>query len=257
MRIHGRAYDENDLVALAQDLEAIDALSMRIEPLARIVEAFIRRDASFFAGRVVGLSCDDGSDFDFHDLDHPIAGRQRSVLSVLREHHARTGFGAHITSFVIASPQARGELDRTCMIGRGWWNDAWWQQAVRSGYMHVGNHSWDHNHDTLPAGDRPRGGFTCIDSEALAEQEIGEAARYLKLRAPNPGAALFAYPYGESNDFLREDYLPRHSRELRLAAAFGTRAEPLHLHSPRWDLPRFVFGRDWASPSGLESILRA
>lgn len=259
MRIHGNAYADNDLVALAADLETIKAAGKRVEPLARIVDALLARDEHFFRQHIVGLSCDDGPDFDFHDLDHPQAGRQRSVLNVLKDYAARHGPRPHITSFVIVSPEAREELDRACMIGRGWWNDGWWQDAVASGHMHIGNHSWDHNHDALPAsfGDWPRGSFRVVDHEAFADHQIARASTFLHMRGPNPGAALFAYPYGESNAYLQEDYLPRRAETLGLRAAFGTTAAAVEIGSPRWDLPRFVCGRDWTSPGGLREILGA
>jgi hypothetical protein len=158
---------------------------------------------------------------------------------------------------VIVSPEARFELDRCCMIGRGWWNDGWWPHAVASGYMHLANHSWDHNHDALPPrfGGGARGTFATIDNDAKAEHQIGQGAAYLRRTAPNPGCALFAYPYGESNEFLRESYLPRRAGSLGLKAAFGTRPEHVRVDSERRDLPRYVFGRDWTDPAGLEAIL--
>ena len=258
MRIHGRSYEQNDLVALAQDLEVIDALSLRIEPLARIVEAFLRRDTAFFAAGVVGLSCDDGSDFDFHDLDHPVAGRQRSVLGVLRDHHRRGGSRPHITSFVVASPDARRELDRSCMLGLGWWRDDWWADAVASGFMDVANHSWDHNHETLPKHlcvGVETGTFRNIDSRRLADLQILQARKYILARASNPGARLFAYPYGDANAYLIREYFERHGRGLH--AAFGDTARPMTVASPRWYLPRYICGRDWRAPEQLREILRA
>jgi hypothetical protein len=89
MHISGNAYGENDLVALASDLETIASAGYRIEPLVRIVEALVTGDSAFFQKQIIGLSCDDGPDFDFHDLDHPTAGPQRSVLNILRDHGAR------------------------------------------------------------------------------------------------------------------------------------------------------------------------
>jgi hypothetical protein len=180
MRIHGNEPETNDIVALRHDLRLLARRGVRVLPLAQIVEG-LAGDARFADQvDVVGLSCDDGGDFDFHDIEHPIHGPQRSVLAVLREEGA---ISAHITSFVIVSPEARAELDRSCMAGRGWWTDGWWQSAVSSGHMHVANHSWDHNHDALPAsfdhGVR-RGTFASIDSFALAELEVAAARRFLQ-----------------------------------------------------------------------------
>lgn len=258
MRIGGADRAGNDLVALADDLDFLLEGGWTVLPLVEIVDRWLADPHAFEGGRVVGLTCDDGGDFDFRDLPHPAWGVQRSAFNALRDAHARHGIRPHLTTFVIVSPEARRELDRTCMIGRGWWSDDWWAEAAASGYMHVASHSWDHNHETLPesfAHGVARGTFATIDTEPLAAIEIDRAQDYLGTRAPNAGRALFAYPYGESNPWLRDDYLPRHAARLGLRAAFGTRPEPITPSSPRWDLPRYVHGRDWDSREGLEAIL--
>ena len=76
---------------------------------------------------------------------------------------------------MIVSPSARARLDETCLIGKGWWNDDWWSPAIASGLLEIGSHSWDHNHDTLPAGEFAgvgRGTFDSIVSDALADYEV-------------------------------------------------------------------------------------
>lgn len=260
MKIHGCEYANNDLVALAADLEEIHRCGYRIVPLRTVIDTWLTRPS--FAGddKMVALSCDDGGDFDFFDLPHPTAGPQRSVLNSLRDFRARNpGAGAHITSFVIASPEARRELDRTCMIGKGWWTDSWWRDAIASGLMHIGNHSWDHNHDTLPERFRhgvASGTFSSISTQRLADLEIRCARDFLCEGAPNPGNALFAYPYGESNDYLTGDYFPRFAGELGIVAAFTDCPGYLGPESHRWKIPRFMFGRDWRSSEQLRDILR-
>jgi polysaccharide deacetylase len=259
MKIHGTSYAENDLVALASDLETIAGCGYRILPLRELTRRWLRQDGLPDDGKVVALSCDDGADFDFHDLPHPTAGAQRSVLNILRDFRTRRPEAApHITSFVIASPQARLELDRTCMIGRGWWNDEWWRDAVASGLMHIANHSWDHNHDALPerfAHGVARGTFKSIATRELADLEIRQAQEFLRSRVPHEGNGLFAYPYGEANDYLAQEYFPRFAAGLGIDAAFSDVAGYITADCERWRLPRFVFGRDWTSGAGLERIL--
>lgn len=259
MKIHGTGYAENDLAALAADLEAIAARGLRIVPLAELVRRWRAEPRALEARGLVALSCDDGGDFDFHDLPHPTAGMQRSVLNILRDFHARHPRATpHITSFVIASPEARVELDRSCMIGRGWWNDTWWREAAASGLMDIGNHSWDHNHEGLPerfSHGVERGRFGTIATRVLADAEIRVAQDFLKERVPNAGNALFAYPYGHHNAYLVDEYFPRFGDALGLEAAFSDAPEYLSATSHRWKLPRFVFGRDWDSPEGLARIL--
>jgi len=261
MHIDGNEYATNDVRALAADLEQLSDAGFRVLPLHTVVSAWLEGRQGELAGRVVALTCDDGSDFDFADLPHPGAGMQRSVLNTLRDFRARhpgRQEALHITSFVIVSPEARTALDRTCMIGKGWWNDAWWKDAIASGLMHIGNHSWDHNHEALPEsfsqGVR-RGTFTTVATEALADHEIRQAAEYLRARAPNPGIELFAYPYGESNPYLAGEYFPRHGEALGIRAAVTDRAGFLEDATSRWEIPRFMCARDWTTPEELQAIL--
>jgi hypothetical protein len=260
--IHGTNYGDNELVALASDIEQITRSGIRIMPLSTIVDLWLTSPHVLEAHPTVAITCDDGSDFDYHDLPHPVAGHQRSVLNILRDFRAGP-YGSlqrtlSATSFVIVSPSARARLDETCLIGRGWWNDDWWPPAIASGLMEIASHSWDHNHDTLSAGafaGVERGTFDSIASEALADYQIAAATSYLMRRANNPGASLFAYPYGKSNEFLVRDYLPRRAAAIGLKAAFTDEPEPLHRASNRWELPRYVSRRDWKSPLELKRIL--
>ena len=70
-------------------------------------------------------------------------------------------------------------------------------------------------------------------------------------------AGLLAYPYGETNEYLVRDYLPRHVGEHRLRAAFGTLPEPVGKTSERWDLPRFVCGHHWGSVEEFAALMKA
>jgi peptidoglycan/xylan/chitin deacetylase (PgdA/CDA1 family) len=259
--IAGNDYANNDLVAFADDIEQIVANGFRIRPLSRIVDDWLEAPQRLESAPVVALTCDDGSDFDFRDLPHPVAGNQRGILNILRDFHERPGrdpVAISATSFVIVSPGARRRLDQTCLIGKGWWNDDWWRPALATGLMEIGNHSWDHNHESLDEGDSPgvaRGTFTTIATEELADYQIAQASDHLSRFAPNPARGLFAYPYGEMNEFLVKDYFPRRGSRLGIKAAFSDEAGPLHRDSNRWALPRYVCRRDWRSPSELRGIL--
>ena len=258
MVINGNAYAENHLRAFAADLDTVTEAGFRILPLREVIQAWLEGRGESLQD-AVAFCVEDGTDFDAEDLDHPTAGRQRSVLHALQDFAARRpGTKAHATSFVIASPEARAALDRACMLGQGWWSDRWWREAVASGLMHIANHSWDHHHEALPEsfslGAR-RGTFATIDTVERADHEIRQAALHLRAAVANPGTELFAYPYGEANDFLADDYLPRQSRELGLRAAFTDRPGFLEEQSDRWRVPRFMFGRDWKSPAELRALL--
>ncbi len=261
MHVAGPGYPVNDHVAFARDLETLDALGLQVVPLAAIADALVAGRLAELRG-CVGLSMDDGSDFDFHDLPHPAWGPQRGMLGILRDFRARHGAGAqprlHATSFAIVSPEARRELDRTCMIGCRWWNDGWWRTAEASGLMAVESHSWDHNHGSLErtATSAPRGGFAVRD-EQEAEIEVGHAAERLRALRGRGGPVLFAYPYGAADEFLARDWLPRRAAGLGIHAAFGAeRSGPVTAQSSRWAIPRYVFRDDWKDAGELEALLR-
>jgi peptidoglycan/xylan/chitin deacetylase (PgdA/CDA1 family) len=265
MNVHGNDYGRNDHVALAADLEHLTREGFEIRPLHRIVDALLGGPDALEGRRIAGVSCDDGPDFDYRDLDHPSWGPQRSVLNLLRdfrERHPGAQPMLHVTAFVIVSPEARTVLDRTCMVGRGWWNDDWWAPAAATGLMGIGNHSWDHNHESFADPARPeekRGTFLAIDTFDAAERQVAQADRYLRAKAPNPSAGLFAYPYGEANAFLAERYLPEYSDRAasgdRLHAAFTTQLGYVSRGCDPWRLPRFTCGLDWKSPDDLQRIL--
>ena len=259
INISGNDYADNDHVALAADLRALQRDGWLIVPLAQVVAGLIGEADPAGLERTVALSFDDGAWFDWHDLDHPSCGPQRGFAGILRDFVAATGAAVHATSFVIVAPQARAILDRTCLIGRGWWDDQWWPLAQREGLIAIENHSWDHNHDTLPQTvqrDGRSGTFRSIETWAEADAEIRAAADWLDaLLAPHRGS-LFAFPYGESNDYLVHEYLPRFGHQHRLRAAFGTSPAPVTLHATRWNLPRYVCGQHWRSPEEFERLLR-
>jgi peptidoglycan/xylan/chitin deacetylase (PgdA/CDA1 family) len=251
-------YAGNDHVALAEDLRVIRRAGRRIVPLAAVVDALLGEAPASQVEDAVAITFDDGSWFDWHDLEHPTCGPQRGFAGILRDFAAETGAAVHATSFVIVSPEARAVLDRTCLIGRGWWGDEWWPQAQREGLIAIESHSWDHNHATLPTTaqrEQRKGTFHTIDAYADADAEIRRASDWLDRHCAPHRTSLFAYPYGESNDYLVREYLPLHAAEHRLRAAFGTAPEPVTAASARWDLPRYVCGQHWRDPRELERLL--
>lgn len=263
MSIHGNEYHDNHLKALASDLRQLTGAGFKIVAIRSVIDAWLDNRGAELDAKWVALSCDDGADFDYLDLPHPTAGVQRSVFNVLRDFAAQNkGLQdeLNVTSFVIASPEARAALDSACMIGKGWWTDGWWPDATRSGLVHIGSHSWDYNHEALPPAISQsvrRGTFLTINSLGLADHEIRQASEFLRRHAPNPGTGLFAYPYGEANHYLTHEYFPRYGAELGIRAAFTARADFLEPGCSRWEVPRFFFGRDWTTPAELDAILEA
>lgn len=260
IHVLGRTTADNDHVALAADLERLTALGRQIVPLASVVDALDGVQAPAALADCVAISFDDGAWFDWYDLDHPTVGHTRGMAGILRDHRAATGALVHATSFVIASRAARAALDRTCMVGRGWWSDEWWPDAAREGLIAIESHSVDHNHETLPetAASRlgkSRGGFAMIDDDASANAEIAAASAEIDALIPGQRTSLFAYPYGEANRYLIDEYFPNHRPRHRLRAAFTTEPAPVASGANRWALPRYVCGRDWKNPDELEALL--
>ena len=259
--ISGSDYAANDHVALRTDLDLLADAGWTIWPLHRLVETCVLGSAAP-APKSIALTLDDGTDFDFVDLVHPHHGLQRSMCNILHDHlSADTARQPHLhaTAFVVVSPEARSELDRKSMIGAQWWGDAWWQPAIASGLMGIANHSWDHNHPLVsssPSSERARGTFASIDNFAAAEREVARAAEHIRRVAANPAEKLFAYPYGEANQYLAEEYFPLHGERIGVDAAFTSRGEPITESSDRWRLPRYTCGQHWKTPGELRGLLR-
>jgi len=258
--VAGSDYSGNDHVALATDLAMFSRLGWRVVPLQWVVDQRLgRTDRDLH--RCLALTCDDGTDLDFRDVDYPQIGTQRGFLNILRDAQA-TAAGTqpdlHMSTFVIADPLARTRMDRDCLHDLGWMNEDWWAPAAQGGLLGIECHSWDHNHPVM-AGDDPagliRGDFHQIASPQLAQRQIDQALDYINKRIAPRRCRFFAYPYGHASEFLAGDYLPANGARLGLDAAFGVGAEPVTGTSTVWNLPRYVCGPDWKSPDGLRLIL--
>lgn len=255
--INGMDYHNNDHVALAADLKLINQLGLRIIPLQQLVDWHLGLAPDSSVENAAVLTCDDGSGFDFYDIEHPNYGLQISFFSLLKTHQAATGRPACMTTFVIVSPEARVILDEKCLIGQGWWGDDWWQQAQDSGLMHIANHSWDHNHGVLENLNVNDDSFEHIDNQKLCDQQIRQAQNHLHQHfGEDYQCEFFAYPYGNYSHYLRYDYLPKHGAKIGLKAAFTTESKHVSKNSQTWALPRYVCNSDWKNTTALEKILR-
>jgi hypothetical protein len=248
----------NDHTALRADLEALTRAGVRVVPLRRVADALEgQADADTLNGTVC-LSFDDGCDFDVLDMDYPGHGLQRSFLGIMRDFQARFGPEAqpelHATAFVIASEAARKVIDARSLFGKGWISDHWWRQAEAAGLLAIENHGWDHNHPDLAPADQDRGGFTSIDSAEACRVQVELAAETIAERSGRR-PELFAYPFGESSAYIREQYFPQFAHRHGCRAALGTKPGPVTAASDRWNLPRYVCGRDWTTPEGLLKLL--
>src|SRR5665213_399645 len=258
----GLTYGTNDHIALAEDLKVIRSCGFRVVPVHKIVDAVIG-SALPPAGNCVGITFDDGVDFDYLDVVRPELGLLKSFARVLREPVRCARQWTYwprptAVSFVIASPAARRTLDRTCIAGLGEWTDSWWRAAHEGGVLQIANHSWDHTHsslDTVAQRDQIKGTFMDIDTWGDADRQIRQAEDYIEGTLGRPSARLFAVPYGCSVEYPHREYLPDFVSQHRQRACFETGGEYVTLQSNRWRLPRFTFGEHWKAPEDLVRIL--
>ena len=260
LNARGRTYETNDHVALERDLIALKTHGFRVLGLSTLVDWFVAGELDQrVAGRTCAITFDDGVLHDFVDFYHPDQGLLKSfarILSDAAEAHLQGWEAVPVTSFVIASPEARAILDVECIAGRNQWHDDWWQEAIDHHNFDIGNHSWNHTHPTLSEVQKEpetAGNFFCIDSPERAKQQVLDAERYLEMKLGESRSRLFAYPYGHVPDYLRDEFFP--AQEERFKAAIATGGDYFCQLSSRWAIPRFVCGEDWKTPSDFEAIL--
>lgn len=260
--VFANEYGKNDHVSLARDLRTIQAMGKRIIGLGQLLDWLLGEGNEAAIENGVCLTFDDGCDFDVFDLDFSGHGIQRSFLNILKDFQAEFGIDAQpdlqATSFVMAGPEARAEMDRRSLFGRSWISDGWWAPVQAKGLIDIQNHSWDHNHPDVTDPTHPekiRGRFDVIDSFEACELQVRKASEYIGRRAGKEQAELFAYPYGQSSRYLREIYFPRFTDRHHTRAAFGCDAGAVTRDSNRWNLPRFICIRDWKTPDQFRQLL--
>jgi len=256
--IAGNETRNNDHVALAADLEALHAAGCRFVSLATLVDTVFAGGEQASHAPLVCLTFDDGCDYDVRSLEFPGHGVQPGLLQIMEDFAERHGKaaqpGLHATSFVIASPEARRQIDGKSLFGSGHMSDDWWKKADAHPMMAIGNHGWDHNHPDLEEEHYPRGGFEQVNSAGHCHQQVVQAAEYIA-RQTGRSPRFFAYPFGESSAYIREEYFPIRRDEHGCLAAIGTDPGMVSAKSDRWNLPRFVCGRDWSAPAELLAVL--
>lgn len=263
--IAGRGYESNDHVAFASDLETLTRAGARIVPAARIAQALGAGEIDGSGETLAALTFDDGPVFDVRDFVHPEFGAQRSFREAMLDFRRRHGERAQpelcATSFVIASPEARHAMETSPECGYtfldDWLSEAWWGAAAEEGVVAIGNHSWDHVHPAparIATRGQERGSFARVDNAGDADSEIRAASDYINARVAGR-CRLFAFPYGDVNDYLVGDYLPRHRAEHGMEAAFGTGGRAVAPDDSIWNIPRIVCGHHWRDPDGLRAFL--
>lgn len=268
----GSDYPRNDHIALAVDLELIAGLGCEIASLDSLVDAFFGRasdPARDDRRTLVAITFDDGPIYDFEGFTHPQFGRQRGFLGIMRDFVSKHGevrrHKLNATSFVIASRDARRIIEKTydaayTFVGPGAMTDEWWGPAIETGFISIANHSWDHLHPALPRvahSRQARADFTQVLTVEDADAQIADAARVIAAQTKGRNAPYFAFPFGQYNAFLVQEYLPKNAERLGLRAAFTDEPKPITGRESRWCLPRYICGHHWKTPSQLAAILKA
>ena len=265
-------YHLNDHIALPLDLVSITRAGYRIVPLDRLVDRLLAlqeeraADAPDEPG-YVAITFDDGPVYDLDDFRHPVLGWQRGFVGVMQD-FLDTAAGERqpelsATSFVIASPEARRVMQTTfdreyTYLGADSMGDGWWERAVATGLLSIGNHSWDHLHPALERvahSRQARADFSQVQTIEDADAQILAAARFIAERTRGHAAPYFAYPFGHHNAFLTAEYLPHRGAAAGLRAAFTTEPRPVARDDDVWALPRYTCGHHWKSPAELAVLL--
>jgi peptidoglycan/xylan/chitin deacetylase (PgdA/CDA1 family) len=252
--IAGTDTSNNDHVALAADLDALHAAGAGFISLYDLVNGLFYGAALPSDRPLVCLTFDDGCDFDYKTLDFPGFGVQTGFLQIMeqfvRQHGESAQPGLHATSFVIADPGARQLIDQKSLFGKGHMSDHWWHDADKHPLMTIANHGLDHNHPDLEDIRYARGGFEVIDKYEFCHEQVVLAGELIEQKT-GLYPEFFAYPFGESSAYMRDEYFPDHQAQHQSLAAIGTEAGLISETSNHWNLPRFVCGRDWSTPAGL------
>lgn len=250
----------HDYQVLPEILDRAAALKLPILPLLALAKALQDQTMAQLPQRSLYLSFDDGQDMDFVDVDHPVHGPQPSFARLLQEAELRHSPSQplHATSFVIASPLARAQIQEKEMLGYPWMSDRWWNPAVASGRFHIANHSYDHlsaSADPVKQRDGVRGDFSSIAHYDDANWQIRKARELIHFICPNPGAApgssLFCYPYGHTSRYLLDHYWPKFPHEHGSIGAVTCEPALVRPDTNRFAIPRFVMGMHWNDPTEL------
>ena len=257
----GDSYATDDHIALAADLRAIYRLGFRVVPLDWVVEALLGEREPI--AKAVALTCDDGVDLDWIDADHPTYGRRRSFANIIRDFVAETGERdppVEMTSFVVASPTTRKELEVACLAGLDWWNDTWWRDAERE----------RRDEDREPqlrsraSAGRPRRAARPAERRLQARRYVrrlrGAGGRRIRVHRRSDRAARRATSRIRTDrrrSTCATTYLPSAARRSACAPPSRSTMPTSTVESDRWYLPRFTHGAsDTSTLEDLERILR-
>jgi peptidoglycan/xylan/chitin deacetylase (PgdA/CDA1 family) len=258
--ISGNEYQSNDHVALHHDLEILNNLGYQVIPARWLVDWLTGCKNLDQSGRYVVITFDDGASLDFHDWVHPEHGFQKSFFNILKDfsdQHPKQQPNVHASCFVIASRQARKNIQDKALAGHPLLGDEWWIDAENTSLLSIENHSWDHNHSACEETAQKSGTtgrFDVIDSYKECDIEVRQASEFIQ-EIVGEKQLLFAYPWGQYNEYLAHEYFPQFRNEHKAQAAFIVEPEHVNLQTNRWLIPRYVCGEHWRSQEQLADII--
>ena len=256
--VTGNSYAENDHIALESDLYALHRNGYLILPLATIAKWLHgATDISHLGTRLIGISCDDGVDTDYISRDYLGFGPQKSFHDILASFIQEVGQTnqphAHITAFVIASEKARRAIESHSLQSERLLDDAWWKAANEHSIFSIENHSLDHRHPALYP--EAEANFHSIVDVDEANHQIISAKTEIESIIQSH-TELFCYPWGHSNDFLVQQFMPNQGKQSGIIGAFTCDGEHTDINTNPWSIPRYVCGYHWRSPKQfVEKIL--
>lgn len=257
--ITGNVYQQNDHIAFESDLYTLHQAGFTIVPLLWIAEWLNgQRELESLGDKLIGLSCDDGLDLDYKDGHYFDFGPQRSLYHILKDFVTDVGSNnqphAHLTSFVIACPEARKKIDDVSLNSHQLLNHDWWHSAANDELMAIENHGWDHRHpDIYPT---EQANFLSVTDPSTAEKQITQAKVWIENQITPEKCTQFAYPWGHTNEFLLNEFMPIHAKQSGIIAAYTCGAEHVTANCNPYSIPRYVCGFNWKSPKQLLQIIK-
>lgn len=256
--ITGNVYQLNDHIAFENDLYTLHHAGYQIVPLLWIAQWLHgERDLSALGNRIIGLSCDDGLDLDYKNGRYFDFGPQRSFYHILKDFVADVGQinqpHAHLTSFVIACQEARKKIDDVSLNSHQLLNHDWWQSAANDDLMAIENHGWDHRHpDIYPT---EHANFISVEDEDTATKQVIQAKNLIERHILPQKTTQFAYPWGHTNEFLLNEFMPKQAQQAGITAAYTCGAEHVTVDCNPYNIPRYVCGFNWKSPKQLLALI--
>ena len=265
--------DDTDVLAFERDAGILREEGYVLRPLLEVVYWRLGIwSGDRLPAKVAAISFDDGFDRDWMSgipsleryPDYPCPG-----LPSVREIAERDSIP--VTFFVIASRVVRHGIQQDHMA------DNWWQSAEKHPLFSIGNHSIDHDHQSitqriydpdipafLPAAghaghewhgrDNPMR-WTNYPSATFAIQRSARTIHSITERWP----VLFAHPMGVVSPYVHDVYFPSFPGEHKTLAAFcteaGTHERLLTKTSDRWCLPRVGYRISWRTGDELRALL--